>query len=88
MRDAGKLWRVPQGYDAEIGDEDEQQLFSKGFNSQPDKDDLVPLAQLAARATAKAAGASSSIATASIQDVAAQATAAEEYLQIDEQLAL
>jgi hypothetical protein len=23
MRDAGKFWRVPQGYDAEIGDEDE-----------------------------------------------------------------
>jgi hypothetical protein len=44
MRDAGKLWRVPQGYDAEIGDEDEQQLFSKGFDSEPDEDDLVPLA--------------------------------------------
>ncbi len=42
------------------------------------------------RATAKAAGASSSTAAvaAPIQDVAAQATAAEEYLQIDEQLAL
>ncbi len=82
MRDAGKLWRVPQGYDAEIGDEDEQQLFSKGFDSEPDKDDLVPLAQLGVRATAKAAGASSltaAVAT-SIQDVAAQATAAEEYL--------
>ncbi len=64
MRDAGKLWRVPQGYDAEIGDEDEQQLFSKGFNYEPDEDDLVPLAQLAARATAKATGASSSTATA------------------------
>jgi hypothetical protein len=90
MRDASKLWRVPQGYDAEIGDEDEQQLFSKGFDSEPDEDDLVPLAQLAARATAKAAGASSSAAAAvaSIQDVAAQAIAAEEYLQIDEQLAL
>jgi hypothetical protein len=48
------------------------------------------LAQLAARATAKAAGASSSATatTASIQDVVAQATAAKEYLQIDEQLAL
>jgi hypothetical protein len=82
MRDAGKLWRVPQGYDAEIGDEDEQQLFSKGFDSKPDEDDLVPLAQLAARATAKAIGASSSVTTAaaSIQDVAAQTTAAEEYL--------
>ncbi|CAN5969388.1 unnamed protein product [Sphagnum jensenii] len=90
MRDAGKLWRVPQGYDAEIGDEDEQQLFSKGFDSEPGEDDLVPLVQLAARATAKAAGASSSTAAtvASIQDVVAQATAAEEYLQIDEQLAL
>jgi hypothetical protein len=90
MRDAGKLWRVPQGYDAEIGDEDEQQLFSKGFDSEPDKDDLVPLAQLVARATAKAAGASSSVAAtaSSIQDVAAQAIAAKEYLQIDEQLAL
>jgi len=90
MRDAGKLWRVPQGYDAKIGDEDEQQLFSKGFDSEPDEDDLVPLAQLAARATAKGTGASSSAAAtaASIQDVAAQATAAEEYLQIDEQLAL
>ncbi|CAK9257204.1 unnamed protein product [Sphagnum jensenii] len=90
MRDAGKLWRVPQGYDAEIGDEDEQQLFSKGFDSEPDEDDLVPLAQLAARATAKAAKASSSTAAAaaSIQDVVVQATAAEEYLQIDEQLAL
>ncbi len=82
MHDAGKLWRVLQGYDAEIGDEDEQQLFSKGFDSEPDEDDLVPLAQLAARATAKAAGASLSAATAaaSIQDVAAQATAAKEYL--------
>jgi hypothetical protein len=82
MRDAGKLWRVPQGYDAEIGDEDEQQLFSKGFDSEPNEDDLVPLAQLAAKATAKAVGASSSTtATAtSIQDVATQATAAEEYL--------
>jgi hypothetical protein len=48
------------------------------------------LAQLAARATAKAAGASSSATAtaASIQDVVAQATAAKEYLQIDEQLAL
>ncbi len=48
------------------------------------------MAQLAARAIAKAAGASSSAAAtvASIQDVAVQATAAEEYLQIDEQLAL
>ncbi len=90
MHDAGKLWRVPQGYDAEISDEDEQQLFSKGFDYEPDENDLVPLAQLAARATAKATGASSSTAAAavSIQDVAAQATAAEEYLQIDEQLAL
>ncbi|CAK9258404.1 unnamed protein product [Sphagnum jensenii] len=90
MRDAGKLWRVPQGYDAEIGDEDEQQLFSKGFDSEPDEDDLVPLVQLAARATAKAVGASSSAAATatSIQDVVAQATAVEEYLQIDEQLAL
>jgi hypothetical protein len=90
MRDAGKLWKVPQGYDAEIGDEDEQQLFSKGFDSEPDEDDLVPLAQLAARATAKATGASSSAVAvaASIQDVAAQVTVAEEYLQIDEQLAL
>jgi len=44
MRDASKLWRVPQGYDAEIGDEDEQQLFSKGFDYEPDEDDLVPLA--------------------------------------------
>jgi hypothetical protein len=90
MQDAGKLWRVPQGYDAEIGDEDEQQLFSKGFDSKPDEDDLVPLAQLAARATAKAVGASSSVAAvaASIQDVVAQAIAAEEYMQIDEQLAL
>jgi hypothetical protein len=45
------------------------------------------LAQLAARATAKAAGTSSSTAAtaASIQDAA---IAAEEYLQIDEQLAL
>jgi hypothetical protein len=84
MRDAGKLWRVSQGYDAEIGDEDEQQLFSKGFDSEPDEDDLVPLAQLAARATTKAAGASSSATASSIQDVVAQATAAEEYLQIDE----
>jgi hypothetical protein len=84
------LWRVPQGYDAEIGDEDEQQLFSKGFDFEPDEDDLVPLAQLATRATAKAAGASSltAAAAASIQDVIAQATVAEEYLQIDEQLAL
>ncbi len=90
MRDAGKLWRVPQGYDAEIGDEDKQQLFSKGFDSEPDEDDLVPLAQLVARATAKAVGASSSATAAatSIQDVVAQATVAEEYLQIDEQLAL
>ncbi|CAM6018456.1 unnamed protein product [Sphagnum balticum] len=90
MRNAGKLWRVPQGYDAEIGDENEQQLFSKGFDSEPDEDDLVPLAQLAMRATAKAAGASLSVAAAatSIQDVAAQATASKEYLQIDEQLAL
>ncbi|CAM6007988.1 unnamed protein product [Sphagnum balticum] len=63
MCDAGKLWRVPQGYDAEIGDEDEQQLFSKGFDSERDEDDLVPLAQLVARATANAAGASSSAAT-------------------------
>jgi hypothetical protein len=53
------------------------------------------LAQLAARAIAKAVGASSSTvaaaaaaAAASIQDVAAQAIATEEYLQIDEQLAL
>jgi hypothetical protein len=90
MRDAGKLWRVPQGYDAEIGDEDEQQQFFKGFDSEPDVDDLVPLAQLAARATAKAAGASSSTAATatSIQDVVAQAIAVEEYMQIDEQLAL
>jgi len=65
-------------------------LFSKGFDSEPDEDDLVPLAQLPTRATAKAAGASSSAAAAatSIQDVAVQATVAEEYLQIDEQLAL
>ncbi|CAK9223712.1 unnamed protein product [Sphagnum troendelagicum] len=50
----------------------------------------IPPELLAARATAKATGASSSTAAAavSIQDVAAQATAAEEYLQIDEQLAL
>jgi len=90
MCDASKLWRVPQGYDAEIGDEDEQQLFSKGFDFEPDEDDLVPLAQLATRATAKATGASLSTTatTASIQDVVAQAIAAEEYLQIDEQLAL
>jgi hypothetical protein len=42
------------------------------------------------RATAKVAGASSSAAAtvASIQDVVAQATATEEYMQIDEQLAL
>ncbi len=48
------------------------------------------MAQLAARATTKAAGASSSATAAatSIQDVVAQATAAKEYLQIDEQLAL
>ncbi len=53
------------------------------------------MAQLAARAIAKAVGASSSTvaaaaaaAAASIQDVAAQAIATEEYLQIDEQLAL
>jgi hypothetical protein len=65
-------------------------LFSKGFDSEPDEDDLVPLAQLVARATAKATRASSSVVAtaASIQDVAAQAIAAEEYLQIDEQLAL
>ncbi len=82
MRDAGKLWRVPQGYDAEIGDEDEQQLFSKGFDYELDEDDLVPLAQLAVRAIAKAIGASSSTTatTTSIQDVVAQATTAEEYL--------
>jgi len=42
------------------------------------------------RATAKVVGASSSAAAtvASIQDVVAQATATEEYMQIDEQLAL
>ncbi|CAM6012244.1 unnamed protein product [Sphagnum balticum] len=51
---------------------------------------VVGEVKLAARATAKGAGASSSaaVATSSIQDVAAQATVAEEYLQIDEQLAL